>query len=167
MKPEPDHECTSILVPGAIPFRHTPGCACDVDPAPLPPRPPSFTQRDPNPPALPEDPERRWCAIAREAAGVLVYLSDKPYAYPAEGQLWEHFARGQLAEVAAAALWELIEGAMDSDDEQHLEAFVLSLTGPGRLPEAAAAAIGPVVADLIPPIVSAIEDARKTERSES
>lgn len=115
------------------------------------------------------DNERRWRSIASVSAGLLMHLrTGAPYSYPEEGQRIEEFARGQLAEVAAAALLELLDHAVTTDDEQPLEAFTAAIVGDDRIPEEVAAAVGPALATIIQPVLGAIAESRhRIERSEA
>lgn len=107
--------------------------------------------------------EARWHKVTHAARLLLVHLTKQvPTAYPSDGQTPDDFARSNLAEAAAAALWELIADAMTSDNESHLEEFAKAIMAPDRIPPTAADTIAPVIANLIPPIVDII---KTTDRS--
>lgn len=93
--------------------------------------------------------DTRWHAIAAAAAGLLVHIDATPYAYPEHGQDMADFARDQLAHAAAAAIWALLAHAVTTGDEHHFDTFTTALINADRIPEDAAAAVGPAFADLI------------------
>lgn len=146
MQPDPFHQCNSILIPGADPFRHGPQCACDIDaPRTLP---------------VAADGRTSWTTTAALASQLIAVLDGTAYAYPAPGQDTGDFARDQLARAAAAALWHLIAHAIHTDDEHHLEAFAEAMFGPGRIPADAAEVLGPPFADIARFIITTIQAQR-------
>lgn len=107
--------------------------------------------------------DARWHTVAAAAAGLLVHIDATPYAYPAPGQDTADFARDQLAHAAAAALWALIAHGITTGEEDHLNTFITAIVGGGRLPEAAAEAIGPALAQLVNAAVPIIAEHLATE----
>jgi hypothetical protein len=171
------------------PFRHQPGCTCDMNPA----EPGAYDHLrgagavrlpagigalpDAAQAALeviaaeslnngrhtyapPADGRSQWYTIAALSSQLLAVLDGTPYAYPALKQDTADFARDQLARAAAAALWLLIRHVADGGDEDHLEAFAAAMFGPGRLPAEAADVLGPPFVDLARFIITTIEAQR-------
>lgn len=104
--------------------------------------------------------DARWHAVAAAASGLLVHIDATPYAYPEPGQDTGDFARDQLAEAAAAAIWALLAHAVTTGDDHHFDTFTAALINADRIPENIAAVIGPAFADLItaayPHLVAAV-----------
>lgn len=72
-------------------------------------------------------------------------------------------ARERLADLTGAALALLLDHAVTTDDEQHLEAFVNTFMAASRLPDEAVAAIGPALAGIVGVVVPVIVAAREAE----
>jgi hypothetical protein len=109
---------------------------------------------------LPADGRTQWFTLASLGSQLTAVIDGTPYAYPEPGQDTGDFARDQLARAAAAAIWALLAHAVTTGDDHHFDTFTAALINSGRIPEDAAAAVGPAFADLItaalPLLVAAI-----------
>lgn len=110
------------------------------------------------------DREIGWRNVASLTGHLLALLDGgEPFECRVEGQSMEDFARRQLARVVGAALAELITHAIDTGDDDALEAVCQTFTESAAVPEDAVAVLGQVVAAVLPIIADILTDTRPAE----
>lgn len=102
-----------------------------------------------------------WAGVVLGAGRVYADLTGRALPAPDPDDTFEDIARERLGQLGAAIGLELLNHAIDNDDERPLEAAAAEAREHSGIPEALIAAIAPAVSTVLNAIVTGVEHARE------